>query len=172
MSLDIVRVYVSVPQEDAQLAVKGVPVTLTTKDPTGNVFKGAITRTTEALDPATRTLLVEVDLPDKDRRLQPGMYVAATLYLVQHQQALAVPPAALVPGGDGKSKSVFVVEQDRIRQVPIKTGIDGGVWVEILEGLTGSEDVVVVAKGNLTEGQIVQTKPYNLPAGKPAAQKL
>ncbi|HET8580121.1 MAG TPA: hypothetical protein VFL31_03905, partial [Nitrospiraceae bacterium] len=95
----------------------------------------------------------------------------ATLYLRQHPNALAIPPAAMVTGGTGKGKSVFVVEQDKARQVSIKTDIDDGIWVEVVDGLKGNEDIVVVGKASLTDGQTVQASPYNLPAGKPSSQK-
>jgi hypothetical protein len=67
---------------------------------------------------------------------------------------------------------VFIVEQNRARLVPIKTGIDNGVWIEVIEGLTGDEDVVVVGKSSLLDGQAVAASPYNLPAGLPARQKF
>lgn len=170
MDLETVRVYVSVPQEVSLLAKPGVPVTLTLKEKPDQEFKGAITRTTEALDPATRTLLVEVDLPNKERYLQPGMYVSATLALERHPDALVIPPAAIVTGGN-KNKSVFSAEQGKARQITIKTGLDDGKWVEVVEGLTGSEDIVVVGKSNIRDGQAVNPSLYNLPAGKPASQK-
>jgi len=171
MDMDTVRVYVSVPQEVALLAKPGVPVVLTTKEMQGKEFQGSITRTTEALDPATRTLLVEIDMPNKERQLQPGTYVSATLYLLQHPHALAIPPAAIVTSGADKGKAVFVVEQGTARRAPIKTDIDDGVWVEVVEGLTGDEDIVVVGKTGLTEGQPVKASTYNLPAGTPSSQK-
>ena len=172
MSVDTLRVYVSIPQEDAPLAHAGVPVSLNVKALAGPDIKGTITRTTESLDPTTRTLLVEIDLPNNEHQLQPGMYVTATLYLVQHPQALAVPPAAVLTENGGKQKSVFVVDQGEARKVSIKTGIDDGIWVEIVEGLTGNEEVVVVGRANVTDGQKVQPKPYSLPAGRPGAQKM
>jgi RND family efflux transporter MFP subunit len=172
MDVETIRAYVSVPQEAALLAEAGKPAVLTVKELPGREFSGAITRTTEALDPATRTLLVEIDLPNKDHHLQPGTFANVSLYLTQHPNALAIPPAAVVPDKTGQSKSVFVVEQNKARKVPVKTGIDDGVWVEVLEGLTGNEDIVVVGKGNLSEGQAVKASTYNLPAGKPARQKL
>jgi membrane fusion protein (multidrug efflux system) len=171
MDLDTVRVYVSVPQEVALLAKAGVQVVLNFKELPGQEFKGSITRTTEALDPATRTLLVEIDMPNKERQLQPGTFVSATLYLREHPNALAIPPAAIVTGGPGQGKSVFVVEQGKARRVPIKTDIDDGVWVEVVDGLTGNEDIVVVGKAGLTEGQAVKASVYNLPSGKPSSQK-
>jgi membrane fusion protein (multidrug efflux system) len=172
MSIDTVRVYVSVPQEDAPLALPGVPATLNVKERSESEIKGTITRTTEALDPTTRTLLVEIDLPNKDHRLQPGTYVTASLYLVQHNQALVVPPAAILSEDGGKHKSVFVVEEGRARKVPIKTGIDDGIWVEVTDGLTGNEDVIVVGKTNVTDGHLVQARPYDLPSGRPGSQKM
>ena len=170
MDLNDVRVYVSVPQEAATLAKPGVPATLTSRELPGRQFTGSITRTTEALDPDTRTLLVEIDLPNKDHILQPGTFITATLMLERHTGALTIPPAAIVTGQQGKS--VFIVEEGKVRRVSIRTGLDDGVWLEVVDGLKGDEDVVVVGKAGLTDGQAVQAAPYNLPNGKPASQKL
>jgi len=172
MDMDPVRVYVSVPQESAMLAKRGVPATLSVKEVPGQEFKGSITRTTESLDPATRTLLVEIDLPNKDHRLEPGMFINATLYLERHQNALTILPAAIVPSPNGQTKSVFIVDQGKAKLVPIKTGIDDGIWMEVVEGLSGSEDVVVVGKSNLQDGQTVKASAYVLPTGIPAKQKF
>lgn len=171
MDLETVRVYVSVPQEVALLAKPGVPAVLTTKEMQAKEFKGSITRTTEALDPATRTLLVEIDMPNKERQLQPGTYVSATLYLKQHPSALVIPPAAIVTDSSDKGKAVFVVEQGTARLTSIKTDLDDGVWVEIVEGITENQDIVVVGKAGLKDGQAVNASVYNLPAGKPSSQK-
>lgn len=170
MDLDTVRVYVSVPQEVAFLAKAGLPVELHAKELSGHVFKGSITRTTEALDPSTRTLLVEIDMPNTEHRLQPGMFVNATLFIEKHPHALVIPPTALIPGGNGGSKSVFVIEGNKARRVAITTGIDDGIWIEVTEGLTENLDVVVVGKSGLTDGQTVQASPYNLPAGQQSRQ--
>jgi RND family efflux transporter MFP subunit len=172
MDLNKLRIYVSVPQETASLAKAGVPVVLTSREMPGKEWKASITRTTEALDPATRTLLVEIDLPNEKRELQPGMFVTATLFLEQHPNSLALPPAAIVSGKTRDEKWVFVVEEGKARKVPIRTGIDDGVRVEVLEGLTGEEQVVVVGKSGLTDGQAVMVSNYDLPAGQPAKQKM
>ena len=170
MDIETVRVYVSVPQEVALLAKAGVPVALTTKEMHAKEFKGSITRTTEALDPATRTLLVEIDMPNKERQLQPGTYVSATLYLQQHPNALVIPPAAIVTGAN-KERGVFTAEQGKAHYIAFKTGLDDGNWVEVVDGLTGNEDIVVVGKAGLRDGQAVDPSPYNLPEGKPSSQK-
>jgi len=73
---------------------------------------------------------------------------------------------------NGKTKSVFIVEQGRAKLVPITTGLSDGRWVEITQGLNGTEDVVVVGKTRLTEGSLVRPSPYNLPEGTPSVQKF
>lgn len=170
MDLNTVRIYVSVPQEAALHAQDGIAAVLTARELPGEEFHGTITRTTKVLDPSTRTLLVEIDLPNQDHRLRPGMFVTVTLTLAEHHQALALPPAALVSGKEGKS--VFIVEDGTAKQIPVKTGLDDGVWIEITEGLDEDMEVVVVGKSGLTPGQLVQASPASLPAGKPASQKL
>ncbi len=170
MDITTVRVYVSVPQEAVLLASPGVRARLTAREVPGREFEGTITRTTQALDPATRTMLVEIDLPNPDRLLRPGMFVTATLLLQEREQVLTLPPAALI--SDTPGQAAFVVENGVVRKVPIRTGLDDGVWIEITEGLTDTQDVVVVGRAQLRDGQPVQTSPYNLPAGTPARQKM
>ena len=171
MDLDSLRIYVNAPQEVSQLTKPGLPVTMTARE-WSQELPASITRTTEALDPATRTLLVEIDVQNKDHRLQPGMFVNVSLHLQQHPNALAIPPGSIVPSKNGQEKSVFVVESGKAKLVPVKTGIDDGLWVEVVEGLTGDEEVVVVGKSGLTDGQEVQSSAYNLPSGKSAKQKM
>jgi multidrug efflux pump subunit AcrA (membrane-fusion protein) len=94
------------------------------------------------------------------------------LYLQEHKQALVIPPAALMSNGDGRGYSVFVVDRGKATRVSITTGLDDGVWVEVVSGLKGDEEVVLVGKAALTDGQPVQASPYSLPEGKPARQKM
>lgn len=170
MDLRSVRIYVSVPQEAALLVKAGTPAIVTARELPGQEFRTTVARTTQALDPATRTLLVELDLPNEQQNFRPGMFVAAELILEKHVQVPAVPPAALVT--TGPVKSLFVVEKGRARQVPVKTGLDDGLWVEITDGLQDNMEVIVVGTNGLTDGQAVQTSPYSLPAGTAARQKL
>jgi membrane fusion protein (multidrug efflux system) len=170
MDIRSVRVYVSVPQEAALLAKPGAKAIVTARELSGQEFTTTIARTTQALDPATRTLLVELNLPNQDQALRPGMFVTARLILEEHPQVLVVPPAALV--ASGPVKTLFVIENGRAKQIPVKTGFDDGIWVEITDGLQDNTEVIVVGKTGLTEGQAVEPSPYNLPAGTPARQKL
>ena len=129
-----------------------------------------MTRTTRALDPSTRSLLIEVDLPNPDHALQPGTFGELTLQLRNSPDALVVPAGSLIT--QGNSTLVFIVDQGKAVQRKIKTGLSDGRWVEVLEGLNGMEDVVVVGKSKLVEGTSVRPSPYNLPEGKPSAQKF
>jgi membrane fusion protein (multidrug efflux system) len=171
MDLEVIRVYTNVPQEEAAFVKPHVTeATLSVNERSGDVFRGTVTRTTFALDPATRSLLVEIDLPNKDHLLQPGMFGEVTLVLLQKPGALVVPPGSIVTKNN--AKTVFVLENGSAKLAPIRTGITDGRWVEVTEGLTGTEEVIVVGKGNLTEGTLVNASPYNLPPGTPAVQKF
>jgi RND family efflux transporter MFP subunit len=172
MDLSKLRVYVSVPQESSLLAKPGVLAVLTARETPGREWKASITRTTGSLDPATRTLLVEIDIQNERHELQPGVFATATLFLEQHPNSLALPPTAIVSGKTRDEKWVFVVEEGKARKVPIRTGIDDGVWVELLEGLTGEEQVGLVGKSGLTDDQAVMASSYDLPAGQPSRQKM
>jgi RND family efflux transporter MFP subunit len=171
MDLGKVRVYASVPQEVAAFAKSGTPVVVTLRESPENEIHGTITRTTWSLDPATRTLLIEIDLPNDHQVFQPGMFANAKLILEKRPNALTLPTSALIPGQGTEPPRVLVVENKVVHRVPVKVGLDDGVRLEIVEGLTGSEDVVVVGKAGLSDGTKVKASPYNVPAGSPAKQK-
>lgn len=170
MNIETVRVYTNVPQDDAPLVKPDTPTIVTVKELEGRQFKGTVTRSTLALDPSTRTMLVEIDIPNPDRILQPGTFAEVTLVLRNRPNALVIPPSALVTNGG--IQSVFIADQGQARLVPIRTGISDGRWIEIVEGLSGGEAVVVVGKSGLAEGTPLRVSPYNLPEGKQAAQKF
>jgi RND family efflux transporter MFP subunit len=171
MDIETIRIYMNVPQEEAPSVKPGATeAILTVNERSGRQFRGVVTRTTFALDPSTRSLLVEVDVPNKDHALQPGTFGEVTLLLHQKPNALVIPPGAIVT--KDAAKSVFIVENNRAKLVPIRTGISDGRWVDVTEGLTGTEDIVVVGKAKLTEGALAQSSPYNLPEGTPAVQKF
>ena len=170
MDISTLRFYINVPQEDAPLVKKGTPVTIAISGLPEKTLKATVTRSTVALDPGTRSLLAEIDLPNPGHDLAPGMFAEVVVELRRHPDALVVPPAALV--SEGSSKFVFTVEQGVARKIPVATGIDDGLWVEITSGLTGAEDVVVTGKARLSDGVQVKAFPYSLPEGKPASQRF
>ncbi|MCX5724207.1 MAG: efflux RND transporter periplasmic adaptor subunit, partial [Nitrospirae bacterium] len=121
MDLDRVRVYTNVPQDDSPLVIPGqTKATLSVKGLDGRSFTGTVTRSTLVLDPSTRSLLVEIDLPNPDHALRPGTYVEVSLGLREIPNALVLPPQAIISGPKGKS--VFIVESGRAKSVPVQTG--------------------------------------------------
>jgi len=171
MDLNTVRVYANVPQDDSAWITPGkTKARVLLKELPDRAFTGTITRSTLALDPSTRSLLVELDLPNPDHVLRPGTYTELALDLREIPDALALPPQAVISGPKGKS--VFIISQGKAKSVPVQTGITNGKWMEITNGLDGTEDVVVVGKRKLLEGSPVQSSPFKLPEGKPAQQKF
>jgi RND family efflux transporter MFP subunit len=171
MDLDTVRIYTNVPQEDSPWVVPGkTKATVSVAGLEGQSFTGTVTRSTLALDPSTRSLLVEIDLPNRDHVLRPGTFVEVSLGLRAIPNALVLPPQAVISGPKGKS--VFILESGHAKSVPVQTGISDGRWMEITSGLSGDEDVVVVGKRKLMEGSPVTPAPFNLPEAKSAVQKF
>ena len=171
MDLDTVRVYTNVPQDDSPWVVPGkTKATLSVKGLDGRSFTGTVTRSTLVLDPSTRSLLVEIDLPNPDHALRPGTFVEISLGLREIPNALVLPPQAIFSGPKGKS--VFIIEAGHARSVSVQTGISDGQWMEITSGLSGDEEIVVVGKRKLVEGSLVTLAPFNLPEAKPSQQKF
>lgn len=171
MDLDTVRIYTNVPQDESPWITPGkTNASVTVKELPGRSFSGVVTRSTLALDPSTRSLLVEIDLPNADHALRPGTYAEVTLSLREIPNALVLPPQAIISGPKGQA--VFIVDQNKAKSVPVQTGLTDGKWIEITSGLTGDEDVVVVGKRKLLEGSPVQPAPFKLPEGKPSQQKF
>lgn len=170
MDLRTVRVYANVPQDDSAWIAPGKTKASLTFDAPGRSFTGTVTRTTMALDPSTRTLLVEVDLPNPTYTLRPGTFTQVVLSLRDIPDALVLPPQAIV--SQGKTKAVFIVDEGRAKSLQIQTGISDGHWIEITSGLSGGEDVVVVGKQKLAEGIPVKASPFKLPDATPAQQKF
>lgn len=171
MDLSTVRVYANVPQDDSPWVVPGkTSATVKVTELPDRTFNGVVTRSTLALDPATRSLLVEIDLPNADHALRPGTFAEVALGLREIPQALVVPPQAVI--STPKGTSVFIIEEGKAKSVPVKTGISDGRWIEITSGLQGHEDVVAVGKRRLLDGMPVVAAPLNLPDAKLSQQKF
>lgn len=115
---------------------------------------GSVTRLSPNLDSKSRTMRVEVDISNPDASIYPGMYAAVSLVLADVDDALTVPASAIYSRGN--ELYVFVVRDQKVSLAKVLTGYDDGRIVQILDGLTGSEKVIVSNKGELTEGQLVR----------------
>ncbi len=124
---------------------------------TGEHFKGTVTRFTNALDPTTRTEQVEIDVPNPDYRLQPGMYAFVTLLANTSPNALTVPVEAIQRVGN-KTNVLVVDDQNRVQQRQVQTGVQGSNDVEIVAGLNEGERVIVGNLGSYQPGETVRPR--------------
>ena len=153
-TLSPVRIYADMPQAIAPFIRDGDAVTLTVADYPGRVFKGEVTRHPQALADATRTMLTEVDLPNRDHALLPGMYATMHIRASVSANALLVPDDALV-FRDGKPY-VPIVRADQLHLVPVNLGQDDGNVVEVSGELVPSDLVAVNVGQSAHDGEKVQ----------------
>ena len=151
--IDYLRVYVYVPEGSYPFIKRGTPATLRFDEFPGRIFAGTVARYATALDLATRTMLTEVDIRNPNHVLYPRSYAHVTLDLVNHPDALRLPVAAV--NGIGKAAHVLVVEQGRLHEAPVLTGINNGNYVEITSGLSENTLVVSTYSGALNSGEKV-----------------
>jgi len=154
--VDVLRLRIPVPESLAGLVREGASADVTVQA-TGERFTGKVTRFTDALDRSTRTMQVEIDVPNRDYRLSPGMYANVVLQVQNHPNALTIPVQA-VSREDGKTMVLLVDFQDRVVRREIKTGIEDPSSVEVIAGLTEGDRVVVGNLGSFRAGQVVVPK--------------
>ncbi len=121
-------------------------------------FSGTITRSTLALDPSTRSLLVEIDLPNPDPLLAAGN-IRRNGDRLTRDPSMRWSCRRKPSTAAAKATPLFIVEQGKAKAVPVHTGITDGKWIEITSGLRGDEEVVVVGKRQLLEGSPCRASP-------------
>jgi RND family efflux transporter MFP subunit len=132
-------------------------VTVTQSELLGRTFRGQVARTAASIDAATRTMQIEVTLPNRDGTLMPGAYVQVLLPL-QSSEAMTIPTNALMVRGEGMRVAV-VDKENRIRLRPIKIGRNYGESVEVLEGVSAADQLVLNPSDSLAEGDEVAIAP-------------
>ncbi|MBX3732579.1 MAG: efflux RND transporter periplasmic adaptor subunit [Verrucomicrobiae bacterium] len=154
MDFSTIRAQVRVPEHEASLVRTGQPVEVAVEGLPGQWFETRVSRFSYALDEATRTMLVEADLPNPSLELRPGMYARMRLGVEEHTDALRIPVGALVVEKSGAF--VFVVEGGLAFKKALKVGFNDGIHAEILGGLSGNETLVLPGKQTLLDGQAIQ----------------
>ncbi len=149
------RVYIYVPEREVSLIRRGMQATITLKEFPGRVFTGTVTRFATSLDLSTRTMLTEVDLNNPKHELYPGMYADVSLELARHRNALELPPTAVGAAPDGDY--VYVVRNDALIRAPVQLGISTGRSVEIISGVSASDEVVSNVSPALAAGESVRS---------------
>ena len=149
-AIHILRVFVAVPQRYAHAVRPGATASLTLDEFPGHPFSGTIARTSNAIDPASRTLLVEVEVDNRNGPLLPGAYVRVHLTLPQAVNAVTVPANTLLFRSEGLR--VGVVRNGRAELVPVTIGRDYGSSVEVMSGLQPTDPVIVNPSDSLISG--------------------
>jgi RND family efflux transporter MFP subunit len=150
---DPLRVYVDVPQSYANLVKPGQKVTISQNEVRGRTFEGEVARTAGAIDPASRTMQIEVTLPNRDGALLPGAYVQVALPLAAGER-VAIPTNALMFRSEGL-RVAAVDAAGKVTFLPVKVGRNFGQSVEVVDGVSGRERLVLNPSDSLAEGDIV-----------------
>jgi RND family efflux transporter MFP subunit len=152
--VDPLRVYTSVPQAYAPYIKLGAKTAVTLQEFPGQKFFGKVARTAEAIDPATRTLLTEVDVPNPDGRLLPGSFGEVHFAVGSDVNKVTVPVNAMLFRAEGPRLAV-IGPDNKVQLRPINIGRDYGATLEILGGVTPADRVVINPADSLDEGQPV-----------------
>lgn len=148
------RVYVSVPQSYAESVRVGTSAWVTLQEFPNQKFQGKVMHTADAIDPATRTLLTEVDVPNSDGKLLPGSYGQVHFAEKNSVARVTVPVNAMLFRSEGPR--VAVVGQDgKVQLRPISIGRDYGATLEILDGVTKDDTVIINPADSIENGQKV-----------------
>lgn len=154
---DSVKVVVNILEKDVPMVAVGTKAVIVADAMPEDTFAGRVGRTSDAVDPATRTMRVEVFVANPAHHLKPGMYATASLFLFEHPDAITVPAAAVQRvAGD---TFVYVVERDTARRKPVRTGIEQAARTEILSGLTGGESLITTGQQYVREASPVTVQP-------------
>jgi RND family efflux transporter MFP subunit len=158
--MDTLRVFANVPQTFSTDVKVGQKAIVYRREDPKRTFTGMVTRTADALDVSTRTLLTEVQVPNSDMALRPGMYLQVKFIFRRQVSTVLIPAAALATRSEGPRVAVL----DRERHVHyrnVQLGRDYGNETEVMAGLEPSEFVVVHPGDDLAEG--IEIEPVDLP---------
>jgi RND family efflux transporter MFP subunit len=154
---DTLRIYVTVPQTQSRLIAPGQSATVSVREILDKTFNAKVVRTAGAIDPVSRTLLTELQLPNDDGQLFPGMYAEVKFALPQDGRTLLIPGNAVMIRSDGP-KVLVVDAKQTIRARAVKLGRDLGDKVEIVSGLNPTESLVANPTDALRDGSEVRVQ--------------
>jgi len=159
MDLSQVKVLINVPERDVTSVHLGDEVSLTLDAYPDRTFRGRVSKFAPALEASSRTLQVEIDVPNADLALKPGMFARVTLVLERHAQSLALPSEALLVNELGTFVYAVSGASDgapTVRRVQVRTGIEDHGQVEILVGIGASDRIVRTGKELVRDGGAVR----------------
>lgn len=155
--IDTVKVQIEVPERDIARVKVGAPVKITADPYRKETFTGTVARVVHSLDPRTRTMGVEVAIPNAARKLKPGMFARVEVLVETREGALTV-PMETVRVGEARP-SVMVVRDGMVEPVPVELGVADARGVEVVKGLTDKDQVILQGKDLVKAKQKVRTVP-------------
>jgi RND family efflux transporter MFP subunit len=149
-----VRILVDVPEAEVRFAEVGTLAEVSFDALPELTVQGKVARSSEALDVATRTMRVEIELPNPEFKIRPGMFAHVGLSIERRVDALVIPSKAVL--GKLEKRFVFVNWSGTAKRIAVDLGVENGEWVETTKGLSGNEAVIIPEGRNLVEGMKVQ----------------
>ncbi|MCM3872152.1 MAG: efflux RND transporter periplasmic adaptor subunit [Pyrinomonadaceae bacterium] len=178
--IDTLRIFISVPQAFASTIKPGQTATISIRELPEKTFAGRVVRTTSALDPGSRTLLTEVQIPNSNNQLLPGMYATVSFGVQSPDPAVRIPATALIIHAEGPQVAMVTGDQ-KVHYRKVVIGRDYGNELDIISGLEPGATIIVNVADGLQEGAQVQTQaapsgnqtrnPANNPAPKQGRQQ-
>lgn len=156
MQSDTLRIQLYVPQDEVFGLGPGVDAVIRVPELPGRDFPGKVTRIADALQPGTRTLLTEIDVPNPDNALSPGLYCTVELKIPRKTPSLILPSEAII--FNAKGLSVAVVENGTAHLHNVNVVRDFGTTVEVNTGVKDGDQVILAPPVNLADGQKVQVR--------------
>jgi RND family efflux transporter MFP subunit len=170
VATDPVRVFLDLPQSVATYVTPGTDATITVREFPGRTFAGKVTRSAGALDPQLHTMTTEVQIPNPDGTLLPGMYVQAQLTFPAPRDVLVIPATSLYSDANG-TRLATVDANNKIHFVKVEIERDTGATLQIGAGLQPTDRFLKIAAPTLSEGDVVVVVPSPTPAGPAPAPK-
>jgi RND family efflux transporter MFP subunit len=164
MNSDVIRIQLYVPQDDAFGVTPGTQAVVRVPEMPGREFAGTVARIADALQPGSRTLLTEIDVPNPDHALSPGLYCRVELRIPRKTPSMIVPSEAIIFNRDGLS--VAVVENGLVHIRSITSVRDFGTSMEVSAGIVTGDNVILNPQVDLAEGRKVTATSTN--AARPA----
>jgi RND family efflux transporter MFP subunit len=164
VATDPVRIFIDVPQSVAPSVQVGADAGISVREYSGKVFPGKVTRSAGALDPELHTMSTEIQVPNGDGKLLPGMYVQVSLTLPVPHRVLEIPATTLYTDAQG-TRVATVDAQNKIKMVTITIERDTGASLIVGSGLTGTERIVKIAIPSALDGDPVEVVTPAPPAG-------
>ncbi len=150
MDANSMKLTIELLEKDIALVKSGMPVTISVDAFPGKKYSGIVSRFSEAIDPATRTMDTEIRVPNVGRELKPGMFARAAIVVDRHENALTIPTQAIAKNESGAT--IFTVSNGIAKRVKIEVGKEQGTISEVTKGIDAEDSVITVGMQSVRDG--------------------